>query len=341
MVGESSVLSDAALLICSELSPSYPGESAFTEATAGIIGGIKMQPYRMAAFRSLLSRVSIRRRVSILNFILELKDFKRMFEYWDRHRKFLYNIASGHLNIRYGWRPFLTDVVGILKGLATYRSELKKLLAQEGKILVHKYKVSLPIPDYERVFRLPTVCLSRVPMASAVGTVAKTSCVSPTPFTCTIKYSYGIPELSKHQGEVRAFCDAFGVVWDPAIIWDAIPFSFIVDWFFRVGDFLTAANSIPAFQVTLTVHEACWSVKLQQSTGLYATWPEIGRQACREDPDPGFKNYGVAIQQGTSYQRFLDNSLSEQVLVQAGWDPFSVSHTLIGASLRFVRGPRK
>jgi hypothetical protein len=37
---------------------------------------------------------------------------------------------------------------------------------------------------------------------------------------------------------LRAYLDALGFELNPKIIWDAIPFSFVLDWFFGIGSWL-------------------------------------------------------------------------------------------------------
>jgi len=53
-----------------------------------------------------------------------------------------------------------------------------------------------------------------------------------------VRYSVWCPQLSIAQAEMRAFLNAFGVEWDPRIIWDAIPWSFVIDWFISIGDWI-------------------------------------------------------------------------------------------------------
>jgi hypothetical protein len=47
-----------------------------------------------------------------------------------------------------------------------------------------------------------------------------------------------IPAMSNLQRQIRGFLDLLGFELNPAIIWEAVPFSFVVDWFINVGGYL-------------------------------------------------------------------------------------------------------
>ncbi len=47
-----------------------------------------------------------------------------------------------------------------------------------------------------------------------------------------------IPELETMEGILRVYLDVLGFELNPRIIWDAIPFTFVLDWFFDVGGWL-------------------------------------------------------------------------------------------------------
>jgi hypothetical protein len=64
--------------------------------------------------------------------------------------------------------------------------------------------------------------------------------------------------------------DLLGLNLDPAIIWNAIPYSFVVDWFVNVGDYLHSLR-IDAYKVELLMSDYCHSVRTGLVVRTYAT----------------------------------------------------------------------
>jgi hypothetical protein len=229
------------------------------------------------AFRSMVGRIRIPRYLSILNFLLELKDFTRMFEFWTLRRGKLGNIANGILNEEFGWRPFLDDVCAILKGLKQFHKKLKKFMREQHEVHVTHYKKILTEDNY-----VPHVLTTSEPSVLESGTFYRNENfvqldvdapefffwkdyiihhLRAPEYIATMKYTYHIPLGLDTLRETVAWLDAFGVYWDPQVLWNAIPFSFIVDWFFNVGDWLHQKLSKPNYPVKLRVIDFCISVK--------------------------------------------------------------------------------
>jgi len=90
-------------------------------------------------------------------------------------------------------------------------------------------------------------------------------------FACTLAYRYSVPELNGFLARCGQFLDTLGVGLDPGIIWEAIPFSFVVDWFVRVGDWLHS-HRIDNYPATVHIDDFCKSVKysIQRQTSFRA-----------------------------------------------------------------------
>jgi hypothetical protein len=338
---EAMSVSDMPLLVTRQLyERSFQGVDAFERDWQSAIATVDFQPAFEHAYHALQKRVYIQRKISILNFIHELKEFKKMFEYWDKQRKLLYNIANGKLNVKYGWLPFLSDCVSILKGLANFREKLKFLLENQGTI--RRFRGSV---DF---FGLPTIARGASENGGE-GTICDSILFDPRrpiPISTrsefskglrcnyTVKYSYVVKPLSPLQAQVRTFCDSFGIVWDPQILWDALPFTFIVDWFWRVGDFLHDLEGRQAMPIHLRIHDACFSVKAQQM--LTASVPlRNGDVNVLTTP---ISYYGVRFE-GKQYLRFR-HIPSKDDLRYAGWTRAQLEKLITGTALFVTNTPR-
>jgi hypothetical protein len=57
-----------------------------------------------------------------------------------------------------------------------------------------------------------------------------------------MRYRYDIDDATCPLNTLRGYLDTLGVRLDASIIWNAIPFSFIVDWFCNVSEFLSSRS---------------------------------------------------------------------------------------------------
>jgi hypothetical protein len=82
----------------------------------------------------------------------------------------------------------------------------------------------------------------------------------PSEFHAEIEYTYKYAQFQVEFAQLLGLLDAFGINLNPATIWRAIPFSFIVDWVINVGrwlDRLKLRNMEPA----INIRRYCWSIK--------------------------------------------------------------------------------
>jgi hypothetical protein len=146
----------------------------------------------------------------------------------------------------------------------------------------------------------------------------------------TIKYSYYLPFVSELQAQMRAYADAFGLTWDPQIIWDAIPFSFVVDWVFDVGGWLNAAFSHSWIDPILRIHEVCFSYSVVQTTE--ATIDALTGDYGDAIPNDDYNHRVVFAIKGKRFHRHLEQ-LSESDLTFAGWSQGQLQKLSLGLSL--------
>lgn len=69
--------------------------------------------------------------------------------------------------------------------------------------------------------------------------------------------------------QAKAYADFFGVNVNPAILWDVIPFSFVLDWFLDVGGWLDSFKT-KNLAASVCIEDFCYSVK-QTGTSIFVT----------------------------------------------------------------------
>lgn len=178
--------------------------------------------------------------LSIPNFFLELKDLRKMFLEWKRKVALLNKGLGGlkklsspktfaglHLEYNFGWKPLYNDLHRIVD---TLQNVMAKLKAYEDA--VNEYSKSHHTFPSEKLTKSGTFTYASNHKCSWSGTVTRTRKAGLIyrilPFQVTDPY----------KRVLRAYLDALGFQLDPKIIWDAIPFTFVLDWFFGIGSWL-------------------------------------------------------------------------------------------------------
>jgi hypothetical protein len=216
------------------------------------------------ALQSMLPKVN--NGLSVVNFILELKDLRRMFDFktldkllyrlssssskWKYKKEYVKGItakdaAGDYLNYNFGWRPFVGDLLAMMKTLGNLSKRLKYLENNANKLVRRHTSINL-----DALFDLPADNIDETSISTAMGFLpmpdlgyvvsrkAHARWVYRPRLHATIEYYYTLPKVSELRRKIRGYLDAFGVRLDPSIIWNAIPLSFVVDWVIDVGGFL-------------------------------------------------------------------------------------------------------
>jgi hypothetical protein len=194
---------------------------------------------------------------SLANFFAELVELKTMFKLFDRNKSVIKNLAAGHLNWSFGWKPFVSDIQKIAEKISSFEDSLKRFKAQEGKIQYSHFKKALGKDTEEyAVLQSSSGCVGNQNMDFMCTTVRDSV------FHATMRYKYSCSKLHQEWSRLRAFLDHFGLQFGPSFVWEAIPFSFVVDWFFGVGKYLQLTRT-DSLNTKVEVLDFCYSTKAE------------------------------------------------------------------------------
>lgn len=217
---------------------------------------------------------------SALNFIHELKDFKSLFRVaidklqkwrsllqsigpgggrirqsqlnnlvpdarglYDPEKSLRYNLHRLHLQYAFAWAPLIGDLKKVTKAMRSFHKRYNALVRGARKPIERKAAVK---PSSSVIQQ------SQYNHSGGGGqkhTFLHTFTDSPK-LSLTTRFNYLIPELGEEL-RLRALLDTFGVNFDLSILWNAIPFSFVVDWFSNMGNYL---EQFKVEQVHIPVH---------------------------------------------------------------------------------------
>lgn len=129
-------------------------------------------------------------------------------------------IANGWLELQYGWKPLLSDIYGAAEAIANARYAPPKVRAAT--------KVS-------REFNEVITTLSS---ANAPGSQVMSSTLR-----WKSKYDVNYVAIFEPENDVLKAGTALGLTNPLLIAWELMPYSFVVDWFFPVGNWISALDA--------------------------------------------------------------------------------------------------
>jgi hypothetical protein len=169
--------------------------------------------------------------------------------------------ADEWLSFTYGTRQLFRDIYTILHIFVSWKRDADKFLEGVGKTrFISDTLYSTPLTQQV----LPLSRAFPCSVFGASGTSVLRYALQEYIFlrrSCTLAYQYSVPKLPGVIARISQFLDALGVNLDGSIPWDAIPFSFVLDWFLNVGEWLHA-NRIDWNQAKFTFKETGSSARL-------------------------------------------------------------------------------
>jgi len=190
--------------------------------------------------RWLKAKPSMATRANMTVFLGELRDIKRMFDIMPQKHFSLRNWRevirygnSQHLNWNFGWAPFLKDIAKCWEGLSTFEMRLAKFLREQNQQLI-KHVADPAIEEIGDSGWINTW---------NEGYTTRRTWAKRTVNRSTFQFSYSVPPFSFEGLRWRAYLDTLGLTGSIANVWALIPWSFVWDWFLRIGDHLKTYSS--------------------------------------------------------------------------------------------------
>lgn len=168
-------------------------------------------------------------------FLFELREFPRMLRDLGnvlRGRVKPADVPGGYLAYQFGWRPLVSDLSSLLDFAGSINKAGKALQnAANGGRVSHSLgskSSSVPLSTYDYAVYTGTYKLSQVRT-----TKVKAWCTARVHLTDSLP-----PTLDERQ--MLYLRTAFGLNFRPAMIWDAIPWTWLIDYFTNIGDLMEA-----------------------------------------------------------------------------------------------------
>lgn len=165
--------------------------------------------------------------LSVPNFMLDIGQITKLVSLWKRSMSLAKNLAGAHLNYKFGWKPTIGDLRGMVESITGFQEKLAAFDRLAGKLQTGRAKLLSEGSNRSGSFLHTTdrTCHWSATLTRKVTGHLVWKCLP-------------IAELSANTRILKSLLDSLGFELNPRIVWDAIPLSFVVDWFFGVGKWL-------------------------------------------------------------------------------------------------------
>ncbi len=194
-----------------------------------------------------------------------------------RRSKFAKAAGSAYLMWEFGWKPLLSD----LQGMYTLQQELAKHLDQLKRDNGKPIRRRGPIRTFSE-----SVTSSPV-NASCIEPVLESLFYAETPsYTVTTeleelawfsgRFRYWIPDIGSSEWEARAIRALFGLNPTPDVLWNALPWTWLIDWFSNIGDSISNMSENAAENLVMDYGYMMHSYKLKRTIDATCVLKDAG-----------------------------------------------------------------
>jgi hypothetical protein len=172
--------------------------------------------------------------------------------------------AGSFLQWKFNLQPLWSDIRGVYTAIRDHERRVNDLISRSGKVQKRHFTCvfdegprELVINSIKNLSSGGTIILLPYP---GISVLRRTFVREPTRFHAQIEYQYSFTKYQLEHAKELALLDALGVSFNPAIIWNAIPFSFMLDWIVDVSQFLDNFK-VRNMEPRVCIRRYLWSVK--------------------------------------------------------------------------------
>jgi hypothetical protein len=305
----------------------------------------------------------IKENLSLVNSIIELKDLRSLPHLIRRFREivpfvtrflrtkksipslidFLRLPAETYLTYQFALAPLVRDIMGLYASLADYQAQIQDLINREGKTQTHHFvwkwnefpefvEETSPTSGWDQP-------ISVISDPSYIWRQKRTTITDGSEFHAEIQYNYNYTEFQRTHASALRLLDRLGINFNTQIIWNALPWTFVVDWVVDVSQFLGYYGKVKNMEPTINILQYLWSIKRKRKVKVDMV----------VDTASIFNPYHYATGSRVSYPVVTETAYRRQVglpgvssITTSGLSPKELS---LGAALaicqRRYRGPRR
>lgn len=194
------------------------------------------------------------------------RSLPNLVEHWRRGPQALWTlsrlVAGGYLEYSFNLRPLVSDIRGIYAALTQVGRRINDFITRAGRVQVKHFSFNWYEFPSARSDPYGPILIDE-PMQFPPGMQWSGERIvqsDASTFHAELEYNYNYTQLQLELAQVHGLCDALGVNLNPSIIWNAIPFSFVIDWVFGVSRFLEQFQT-KQLEPQINIRRGLWSIK--------------------------------------------------------------------------------
>jgi len=153
-------------------------------------------------------------------------------------------LGSEYLNVQFGWKPFVGDLIKMYQLYQQLDRRLAQIKRDNGRSIRRRRTISDTTESTSATSVFPTNSSAFLP-APPVGITATFSSSLTTQTVTKEKiwfvgsFRYYIPDVGSSQWTRRATLALFGLNPTPSLLWEVLPWTWLIGYFSNVGDVIS------------------------------------------------------------------------------------------------------
>lgn len=294
----------------------------------GLDGSFVPPPTELDTFRSRALKHMLpimQAELSLVNSLIELKDFKSLpstlrrvrdvgvyaygtairlgrklseaskgFRLRDLFGRMSRSGADSYLQSQFNILPLISDVCGIHSALTRLEKRINDLVTRAGRHQVKHFGFTwnefTNVSELKQDAQWYAADYQLYPPYSYYH-IRRNVLYEPSTFHYELRYNYVFSAYQVEHARLLGLLDSLGVNLNPSIIWNAIPWSFLVDWVAGVSRWLDQFK-MPLMEPQINILSALWSVSRKRTITLSrftptqrtetTIGPELALPSCHE-----------------------------------------------------------
>jgi hypothetical protein len=158
------------------------------------------------------------------------------------------NLGSEYLNIQFGWVPFVSDLRKMYNLWHDIDKRMAKIVRENGKYIRRRATVENETTTSQGQWTYSTAYayVNGGPANIFEGTGKTWYRLTSTRrerVWFSGSFRYYIPDIGSSEWDRRARLALFGAYPTPELLWNVLPWSWLIDWFANVGDVISNAST--------------------------------------------------------------------------------------------------
>lgn len=176
--------------------------------------------------------------------------------------------ADLYLQQEFNLKPLLSDINAIRRRVSSAAAKFDRMLGRNARPSTFHWTTTFVEGQSFRkdseVVNLANQTQLIYPRLDGSLMIEREVRTSPTVFCLTVQYTPYWSDVQKRLSTLLAYLDALGVNLNPGIVWNAIPWSFVVDWLLKIGNLLDSF-AMAWTEPLMIINQCCASIKRQRS----------------------------------------------------------------------------